>query len=248
LPFASVVSEKFVVTLSVKSVGFGNDPVYVKTRCFDTFPFPVCTDTQKDSICKIGERLDAHRKRQQELDPDLTLTEMYNVLEKLKDAEELTAEERRVYDAGLVGILRELHVELDAAVFAAYGWPTGLTNEEILGNVAALNAQRRAEEASGVIRWLRSELQAPNELAVQAAFAGLVPVEAVSTARRKQPWPTTLTEQVGAIKETLRATPLQTPQEIASCFKPASRTRVAEILETLTALGQTREVEGRYLL
>jgi hypothetical protein len=114
--------------------------------------------------------------------------------------------------------------------------------------VAALNTQRRAEEASGVIRWLRPEYQAPNELAVQAAFAGLAPVETAAAARRKQPWPSTLTEQVRAIKSALRATPLQTSQQIAAGFRPASRTRVAEILETLTALGQTRQVEDRYLL
>lgn len=58
----------------------------------------------------------------------------------------------------------------------------------------------------------------------------------------------TLTEQARAIKDALRATPLQTPQQIAAGFKPASRTRVAEILETLTVLGQTRKVEEKYLL
>jgi hypothetical protein len=223
-------------------------PRYNKTRCFDTFPFPNCTEAQKEVIRGVAERLDAHRKRQQELAPHLTLTEMYNVLEKLKSSEDLTAEERATYDAGLIGILRELHEDLDAAVFAGYGWPAGLTNEEILGNVATLNVQRRAEEASGVIRWLRPEFQAPNELAVQAAFAGLAPVEAAAAARRKQPWPVTLTEQVRAIKSALRAVPLQTPQQIAAGFRPASRTRVAEILETLTTLGQTRQVEDRYLL
>ena len=45
-----------------------------------------------------------------------------------------------------------------------------------------------------------------------------------------------------------RAAPMQAPQEVAAGFKPASRTRVAEILETLTALGQTRQVEDRYSL
>jgi len=99
-----------------------------------------------------------------------------------------------------------------------------------------------------VVRWLRPEFQAPNEMAVQAALEGFVPVEAAAAARRKQPWPVTLTEQVRAIKSVLRAAPLQTPQQIASGFKPASRTRVTEILETLTALGQTRQVEDRYLL
>jgi len=42
--------------------------------------------------------------------------------------------------------------------------------------------------------------------------------------------------------------PFQTPQQLASGFKPASRTRVSEIIETLTALGQTRKVEDKYLL
>jgi hypothetical protein len=244
-----VLSSKVHVNWALAAGGTLEDrPRYNKTRCFDTFPFPNCTEAQKEAIRAVAERLDAHRKRQQALAPWLTLTEMYNVLEKLKSGEELTAEERTNYDAGLIGILRELHEELDAAVFAAYGWPTGLTNEEILGNVAALNTQRRAEEASGVIRWLRPEYQAPNELAVQAAFAGLAPVETAAAARRKQPWPSTLTEQVRAIKSALRATPLQTSQQIAAGFRPASRTRVAEILETLTALGQTRQVEDRYLL
>ena len=38
----------------------------------------------KQRIRELGERLDAHRKRQQALHPDLTLTGMYNVLEKLR--------------------------------------------------------------------------------------------------------------------------------------------------------------------
>jgi hypothetical protein len=41
---------------------------------------------------------------------------------------------------------------------------------------------------------------------------------------------------------------MQNVQQIAAGFKPASRTRVSEILETLTALGQTRQVDDRYSL
>ena len=66
-----------------------------------------------------------------------------------------------------------------------------------------------------------------------------------SRPRRKPSWPAALPEQVRAVKDVLRATPLQTVQQIATGFKPASRTRIAEILETLTALGQTRQVEDR---
>ena len=229
-------------------LGFGNDPRYSKTRCFDPFPFPDCTEANKEIIRNIADRLDAHRKRQQELDPDLTLTGMYNVLEKVRSGDELTIEDRALYDAGLVGILRELHDELDAAVFAAYGWPADLTDEEILGNIVNLNAQRRAEEHSGIVRWLRPEYQAPNELLVQTALAGMAPVEGPAPTRRKQPWPATLSDQVRAVKDALRATPLQNAQQIAATFKPASRTRIAEILETLTALGQTSRIEDRYRL
>ena len=47
-------------------------------------------------------------------------------------------------------------------------------------------------------------------------FSGLLPVEAAVAKARKQPWPATLTDQVRAIKDSLRAQPLQTPQQIAS--------------------------------
>ncbi len=247
--FLGVLSSRLHVAWALAAGGTLEDrPVYTKTTCFDAFPFPNCSDAQKETIRAVAERLDAHRKRQQELSPDLTLTEMYNVLEKLRAGEELTAGDHAIYDAALVGILRELHDELDAAVFAAYGWPAGLTDEEILGNVVSLNAQRSAEERSGVIRWLRPEYQAPNELLVQTALAGMVPVEGPAATRRKQPWPANLPDQVRAVKDALRAEPMQNVQQIAAGFRPASRTRVAEILETLTALGQTRQVNDRYSL
>jgi hypothetical protein len=39
------------------------------------------------------------------------------------------------------------HKKLDAAVAAAYGWPTDLTDEQILERLLALNLERAAEEA-----------------------------------------------------------------------------------------------------
>ncbi|MGI4826877.1 MAG: hypothetical protein ACRYFU_01600 [Janthinobacterium lividum] len=174
---------------------------------------------------------------------------MYNVLEKLRTAETFSDGDRKVYEAGLIGILRLLHDELDAAVFDAYGWTPTLTKEQILENLVALNAQRHAEEAGGLVRWLRPDFQAPDALPTQAALGGFLPAKAAIAKLRKQPWPDTLTDQVRAIKDSLRAQPLQTPQQIASGFKPASRTRVTEILDTLTALGQTRLAsEQRYSL
>lgn len=247
--FLGILSSRLHAFWALAAGGTLEDrPVYTKTRCLDPFPFPACAEDQKEGIRKVAERLDGHRKRQQEQHPELTLTAMYNVLEKLRSGEELTQEDRDIYDAGLIGILRQLHDELDAAVFDAYGWPANLTTEDILASIVSLNAQRRAEEQAGLVRWLRPEFQAPGELAVQTELAGFIPSEAAGPARRRQPWPTSLPEQVRAIKDSLRAIPMQTVAQIASGFRPASRTRVSEILETLTALGQARGVGDRYQL
>src|SRR3546814_11639905 len=43
-------------------LGVGNDPVYVKTTCFDPFPFPDPPEALKARIRDLGERLDAQRK------------------------------------------------------------------------------------------------------------------------------------------------------------------------------------------
>ena len=247
-----VLSSRVHVTWAIAAggrLGVGNDPVYSKTLCFDPFPFPIDNDLHKSQIRNTAERLDTHRKRQQELHPWLTLTGLYNVLELLSSGATFTEEDRSIYEAGLVGILRLLHDELDAAVFGAYGWSSSLTTEQILEKIVTLNAQRRAEEADGLVRWLRPEFQAPDAVPMQAALGGLLPTEPAATTLRKQPWPATLTDQVRAIKDSLRAHPLQTPRQIASGFKASSSTRVAEILDTLTTLGQARLVtEDRYTL
>ena len=58
-----------------------------------------------------------------------------------------------------MAILKQLHDELDAAVAKAYGWPANLSADEILSRLVALNAERAAEEARGLVRWLRPEYQ-----------------------------------------------------------------------------------------
>jgi len=83
------------------------------------------------------------------------LTDIYNVLEKLRAGEELTTKDQAIHDAALVSTLKQLHDDLDAAVADAYGWPWPMTDMEILEHVVALNAARAAEETAGVIRWLR---------------------------------------------------------------------------------------------
>lgn len=71
----------------------------------------------------------------------------------------MTPKEKLIHDRGLVSVLKQLHDELDAAVFAAYGWPMTLTAAEIRERLVALNAERAAEEKRGIIHWLRPEYQ-----------------------------------------------------------------------------------------
>ncbi len=61
----------------------GPTPRYSKSRCFDPFPFPDATDAQKAMIGAIAEELDATRKLVLAENPDLTLTGLYNLLEKI---------------------------------------------------------------------------------------------------------------------------------------------------------------------
>jgi hypothetical protein len=118
-----VLSSSLAIIWSNAAGGTLEDrPRFHTTTCFDPFPFPATTDEQKARIRNLTEQLDAHRKRQQATHPDLTLTEMYNVLEKLRKRKTLTPKERIIHHNGLIGVLRELHDELDIAVLDAYGW------------------------------------------------------------------------------------------------------------------------------
>jgi hypothetical protein len=140
-------------------LGVGNDPRYSKSRCFDPFPFPEPDIRTRAVMADVAEKLDAHRKRVQTEHPDITLTEMYNVLEKLRAGGTLDADETSIKDRALVLILAELHDELDRSVAAAYGWPVDLSEQQLLARLVALNHERAAEEAEGRVRWLRPQYQ-----------------------------------------------------------------------------------------
>jgi hypothetical protein len=223
-------------------------PVYTKTRCFDPFPFPDCTEANRESIRGLAEALDAHRKRQQLLHPNLKLTDVYTVLSKLRDSEPLNANEQQIYEEGLVAVLFGIHNELDSAVFGAYGWPQNLNSEEIAQRVVDLNVQRYSEEHSGTIRWLRPSYQQPTALPVQVGLGLPEDHAAELTAKTKSVWPENLADQVRVVKDTLKANEMLNSDTIARRFIRARKTRVEEILETLTALGQVREINGKYVL
>jgi restriction-modification enzyme MmeI-like protein len=248
--FLGVLSSRIHITWALAAgsrLGVGNDPVYVKTACFEKFPFPACDEQQRARIRELGQSLDAHRKRQQSAHPTLTITDMYNVLEKLRSGSPLTAKEKITHEQGLVSVLHQIHDELDRAVFAAYGWADRLTDEEILELLVALNRERAAQERNGLIRWLRPEFQNPQGTAQQTVAAAADHTKQPAR-KEKLPWPRTLAEQARAVRAALAAEPgVATAEQVARAFKSARTDRVAELLETLASLGQAREVEeGRF--
>ena len=248
-------------------------PRYNKTRCFETFPFPAedtgLTPVLQTRIRTLAEQLDAHRKAQQTAYPELTLTGMYNVLEKLRKAEPLNDRDKLIHTQGLVSVLQSLHDDLDAAVLAAYGWSdlqAALTDhahadnraaavETLLERLVALNAQRAAEEANGTVRWLRPELQ-QRGAATQTTMAmaptdddsGAEPTAAPPAAPVPQrAWPVGLPEQIKAVAEVLAASPhALSLLDLEVRFKARGRwrDRLPTILDTLEALGRARRSDA----
>jgi hypothetical protein len=152
----------------------------------------------------------------------------------------------QIYEDGLVGILVQIHDELDKAVADAYGWPANLSDEEILYRLVDLNRARAREESRGIIRWLRPEFQNPGGTARQEAgeteALDLEEAEPLaSTARAK--WPKKLPEQMQAVRSAVAALAgPATPEAVARRFEKARRDKVAEIMEGLAAVGQLRQV------
>jgi len=242
-------------------LGYGNDPTWTNTTTFKPFPFPALENGPlKQRIRALGERLDSHRKHQQELHPGLTLTGIYNVLEKLRSGISLDAKDKAVHDKGLVSVLKQIHDDLDAAVLDAYGWSDLATaipaadtlarggpgaealEQNILTRLVALNHERAAEEKHGLIRWLRPDFQAPATATAQQAEIGLGDDETSPDTAADSvilDWPADLPAQVVAIRKLL-PTVAPNPDTLAACFGRKSKKRVDQItaiLDTLKALG-----------
>jgi len=235
-------------------------PVYAASLCFQSFPFPDCTEKQKDRIRRLAEELDAHRKRTQ-TKHGLGLTDIYNVLEKLRAGETLTVKDKVIHDAALVSTLKQLHEDLDKAVAEAYGWIWPLTDAEILEKVVALNATRATEEAKGNVRWLRPDYQKSLFAGEKQSSLGLddgehrVSKPVTKGAKKpakaeKVPWPKSMADRAKAVEAALTAAdhPV-TAEVVAKQFTRAKDKDVAEILETLSALGRahTGDTPGTYV-
>jgi hypothetical protein len=107
---------------------------YTPSTCFETFPFPRPTEEQRETIGTAAAVL--NERRENWLNPSgisvaelrkRTLTNLYNKRETWLD---------------------DAHRRLDAAVADAYGWPTYLTDAEILERLLVLNLERAQVEGT----------------------------------------------------------------------------------------------------
>ena len=133
------------------------DVRYTPTDCFETFAFPQApAEATRAQAEHLGETCDEHR-RQTMLARQLGLTKTYNLFHRPQCADTDIAR------------LRELHVEIDRAILACYGWtdidpghgfhqnergqtrytigPTA--RREILRRLLTLNLEIAAHEAAG---------------------------------------------------------------------------------------------------
>lgn len=230
-------------------------PRYNNSVIFDPFPFPDPSPALKAKLSALGEELDATRKRVQAEHPDITLTGLYNVLEKVKAGAELTPQDEDVKTRGLVFVIKDLHDQIDAATAEAYGWPADLSDEQILERLVALNAERAKEEAQGFVRWLRPDYQEPRfgkQAAAQKTGDLDLEDKVVAIDKGLPAFPKDRYEQPLAIEAALaaHAQPLDAAG-ISRLFKgkttEARAKRIAEVLTTLARYGRIiRLDDGRY--
>lgn len=280
-------------------LGIGNDPRYNQSKCFDPFPFPDLSEELKQEIRELGERLDSHRKQVQADHPEVTITAMYNCLEKMRSGEPFTDGDREFNNKALISTLKQIHDDLDQAVFRAYGWedliplwqqvyrdppqpPLSKGGEEnlqkvpldkgdlggsirdlggsdlkeqleqsILQRLVDFNAERAEEERNGLVRWLRPEYQAPDEIRTQKVIEGLgveEKTEAAIAPPEQQKFPTKLKDQLAVIRDLLRTQGSEwTETQIAAQFKGAAKKKEKAIpmcLEILEDLGAILSIEN----
>jgi type II restriction/modification system DNA methylase subunit YeeA len=147
---------------------------YTPTSCFETFPLPHPTDAQREAIAAAARRL-AELRENWLNPPEWTKEEILTFRGSAdgpwaryvqgpdarglgtvryprrvpKDGEAAKELARRtltnLYNKPPAW-LTEAHRKLDEAVFAAYGWPVTLTDEEILARLLDLNLRQAAVE------------------------------------------------------------------------------------------------------
>ncbi len=232
-------------------MGVGNDPRYNKTLCFDSFPFPTPSNPVREEIGRLALAIEAHRTTALERHQSVTVTGLYNILQKLAADEHLTAKERAIFEKGSCGVLLDLHRELDAAVAEAYGWSWPEPPALILERLVALHDRRVEEEAAGTVRWLRPDYQRPRfggetDAQAPAPTLGLPDapsVAAAPAATAPTPWPADAIGQITVLRSMAAMTPVSI-EEAVQRLVGAKRDIVHRHLETLAMLGELRDVGG----
>jgi len=228
----------------------GPTPVYVKSKGFEPFPFPIAQPAQEIKIRELAEALDAHRQQQQTKYPKLTLTDLYNVVEKLRSGQSLTSKEELTHKQGIAGVLVSLHQQLDAAVAAAYGWSATLSDAEILTHLVQLNQQRAVEETAGTVRYLRPQYQAPGQQQTAMALPAATTAATATTATAAQTWPAELAQQMLAVRAIIQqaAGEALSSDQVAARFRRTKADKVKPLLDMLAVLSQVRylDPQGTY--
>jgi len=147
---------------------------YTPTSCFETFPFPEPTAAQRDAIAAAAKELDTLRSNWLN-PPEWTREEVLTfpgsvdgpwaryVTEpnakgigavrypRIVPADDAAA--KKLAKRTLTNLYNErptwldlAHKRLDEAVFAAYGWPTDLSDDDLLARLLALNLERANAE------------------------------------------------------------------------------------------------------
>ncbi len=244
----AVLSSRYHVRWAIEAakanLGKGNTPVYVKTVCFDTFPFPSTADEIKVPIRKLGEQIDRHRK-EIHASTGVTLATMYTLIEKLETEGNLSEADKTLFERAQLATLRKLHKDLDQAVAAAYGWSPNISEDEALADLLELNAARCEEEQAGIVRWLRPEIRQTQPAAHSVALpigpeVEKKPAKKIRAKVEPQPWPSARQTQIEAIRDLLYATDRPWAMEdVAAVFKGRGRYRegIQSCLMQMTVIG-----------
>ncbi len=142
---------------------------YTPTTCFETFPFPTPTDEQRKDIADAAGELEAKRHewcypqawvQTQILDFPGSIDGPWKRFVVNVDSHGIGTVKypRLVPRPGMESVLKtrtltnlynecpkwlkDLHAALDTTVFAAYGWPVGLSDNNLLANLLTLNQSR----------------------------------------------------------------------------------------------------------
>lgn len=143
-------------------LGVGNDPRYTPSTTFETFPFPegltpnipasdYADDPRALAIAEAARELNEKREawlnpsELVRIEPEVVPGYPDRMLPKDEEAAKVlkTRTLTNLYNQRPAW-LDMAHKKLDAAVAAAYGWPVGLSDEEVLERLFALNQERAA--------------------------------------------------------------------------------------------------------